>query len=130
GSNIKWYSAATGGTLLPATTALVSGTTYYASQTVGTCESTTRTPVQVTVNQAQALTTTQLNVCSNTRVQTTVVDGFNYTQLRWYSSSTSAIQLPSSTLLATGTYYVSSVVGTCESARQAIQVTVAATVPA
>ncbi|SFO41080.1 SprB repeat-containing protein, partial [Paenimyroides ummariense] len=130
GSNIKWYSAATGGTLLPATTALVSGTTYYASQTVGTCESTTRTPVQVTINQAQALTTTQLNVCSNSRVQTMVVDGFNYTQLKWYSSSTSTIQLPSSTLLATGTYYVSSVVGTCESARQAIQVTVAATVPA
>src|SRR5690606_30680495 len=39
GSNIKWYSSSTGGTLLPATTVLTNGTTYYASQTVGTCES-------------------------------------------------------------------------------------------
>ncbi len=130
GSNIKWYSAATGGTLLATTTAVVSGSTYYASQTVGTCESTTRTAVQVVVNQAQALTTTQLNVCSNTRIQNMIVDGFNYTQLRWYSSSTSTIQLAPNILLATGTYYVSSYVGNCESARQAIQVTVAAVVPA
>jgi len=130
GSNIKWYSAATGGMLLPATTALVSGTTYYASQTVGTCESTTRTAVQITVGQAPALTTTQLSVCSNTRIQNMMVDGLNYTQLRWYSSATGTIQLQSSILLATGTYYVSSFVGTCESVRQAIQVTVAATVPA
>src|SRR5690606_7628005 len=43
GSNIKWYSAATGGTLLPTSTVLVNGTTYYASQTVGVCESSTRT---------------------------------------------------------------------------------------
>src|SRR5690606_16138590 len=51
GSNIKWYSASIGGTLLPATTVLTNGTIYYASQTVGTCESATRTAVQVTLNQ-------------------------------------------------------------------------------
>ncbi len=129
GSNIKWYSATTGGALLPVTTVLINGTTYYASQTVGTCESVTRTAVQITLNQATALTTTQLNVCSNTRVQNMTIDGFNYTQLKWYSSATSTVVLPSSQLLATGTYYVSSVTGTCESARQAIQVTVAAVVP-
>jgi len=130
GSNIKWYSASSGGTLLPATTVLTNGTTYYASQTVGTCESATRTAVQVTLNQGTPLTTTQLNVCSNTRIQTMIVDGFNYTQLRWYSSATSTVQLPSTQLLTTTTYYVSSLVGTCESPRQAIQVTVAALVPA
>ncbi|WP_190304163.1 Ig-like domain-containing protein, partial [Paenimyroides baculatum] len=130
GSNIKWYNAANGGTLLPGTTVLTTGTTYYASQTVGTCESATRTGVQVTLNQGTPLTTTQLNVCSNTRVQNMTIDGFNYTQLRWYSSSTSTVQLPSSQLLTTATYYVSSVVGTCESTRQAIQVTVAAAVAA
>lgn len=129
GSNIKWFTAASGGVLLPATTVLTNGTTYYASQTVGTCESATRTAVQVTLNQGTPLTTTQLNVCSNTRVQNMTIDGFNYTQLRWYSSATSTVVLPSSQLLATTTYYVSSLVGTCESTRQAIQVTVAATVP-
>jgi len=59
-----------------------------------------------------------------------IIDGFNYTQLKWYSSATSTVVLPISQLLTTSTYYVSSVVGTCESTRQAIQVTVAATVPA
>jgi hypothetical protein len=39
GSNLQWYSAATGGSTLPITTALVSGTTYYVSQTVNGCES-------------------------------------------------------------------------------------------
>jgi hypothetical protein len=50
GQNIIWYSAATGGTVLPASTLLVSGTVYYASQTIGTCESTTRLVVTAGVN--------------------------------------------------------------------------------
>ena len=67
------------------------------------------------------LTTTQLSVCSNSRIQGMIIDGFNYTQLKWYSSATSTVVLPISQLLTTTTYYVSSVVGTCESTRQAIQ---------
>ena len=130
GSNIKWYSTATGGVVLPSTTALTTGTTYYASQTVNGCESSTRTAVQITLNQGTPLTTTQLNVCGNTRIQNVTIDGFNHTQLKWYDSATSATELPISILLTTGTYYVSSVTGTCVSARQAIQVTVAAVVPA
>lgn len=50
GTNIQWYDAATGGNLLPGTTALVNGTTYYASQVVGACESTTRLAVAVNSN--------------------------------------------------------------------------------
>src|SRR5690606_31602302 len=126
GSNIKWYNATTGGTLLPGTTVLTNGTTYYASQTVGTCESSTRMAVQITLGQGTPLSTTQLNVCSNTRIQNMSVDGFNYTQLEWYNSATGTTELPASQLLATQTYYVSSVTGTCVSPRQAIQVAVAA----
>src|SRR5690606_24633816 len=129
GSNIKWYDAATGSNVLPATTALVNGTTYYATQTVGNCES-ARTPITVNIYQATPLTTTQLSVCSNTRIQNMTIDGFNYTQLKWYDSATSTTPLLSSQLLAPQTYYISSVTGTCESSRQAVQVTVAATVPA
>ena len=117
GSNIKWYSTATGGVVLPSTTALTTGTTYYASQTVNGCESSTRTAVQITLNQGTPLTTTQLNVCGNTRIQNVTIDGFNHTQLKWYDSATSATELPISILLTTGTYYVSSVTGTCVSAR-------------
>jgi gliding motility-associated-like protein len=55
GTAVKWYAAASGGAALDtATTLLTNGTTYYASQTVGsapnpTCESTNRLPVTVTL---------------------------------------------------------------------------------
>ena len=49
GTAIKWYSAASGGKLLSSTSSLVNGTHYYASQTVGACESTTRLNVTATV---------------------------------------------------------------------------------
>ncbi|MEI6575992.1 MAG: hypothetical protein WCO63_07440 [Bacteroidota bacterium] len=42
GSNIKWYSAASGGTLYTGTESLVHGQTYYATQTVNCRESATR----------------------------------------------------------------------------------------
>jgi hypothetical protein len=50
GTNIKWYATSTGATALASTTALVNGTTYYASQTVNGCESTARMSVVVTLN--------------------------------------------------------------------------------
>lgn len=50
GTAIQWYAAATLGSPLASTVALVNGTTYYASQTVSGCESMTRFPVAVTVN--------------------------------------------------------------------------------
>jgi hypothetical protein len=51
GNNIVWYNAAApGGSVLPANTVLVNGTTYYASQTTTNCESVTRLAVTITVN--------------------------------------------------------------------------------
>ncbi|TAE35383.1 MAG: choice-of-anchor D domain-containing protein, partial [Sphingobacteriales bacterium] len=48
GNNIEWYDAANGGNLLPTTTALVNGVTYYASQSFGACcVSTMRAAVNV-----------------------------------------------------------------------------------
>ncbi|WP_304197994.1 T9SS type B sorting domain-containing protein [Flavobacterium alvei] len=46
---IVWYDSATNGTLVPATTALGNGVTYYASQTVNGCESVNRLPVSVSI---------------------------------------------------------------------------------
>jgi hypothetical protein len=50
GTSLVWYNAATLGTILPSSTALVSGTTYYASQIENSCESLTRLAVTVTEN--------------------------------------------------------------------------------
>lgn len=49
GTNIKWYNAVSGGTLLTAGTNLVTSNDYYASQTVDGCESTSRLKVRVTI---------------------------------------------------------------------------------
>ena len=54
GTAIKWYAASTGGSALLSTTALVNGTHYYASQTVGGCESTSRFDVTANVVQPPA----------------------------------------------------------------------------
>lgn len=49
GTGIKWYAAATGGTALSASTPLVNGTVYYASQTINGVESSLRMAVTATV---------------------------------------------------------------------------------
>lgn len=46
---VVWYSDASGGSPLPMNTPLVTGTTYYAETVNGTCSSTTRTAVSVTL---------------------------------------------------------------------------------
>ena len=48
GTDIKWYDAATGGSLLTSTTALVHNNKYYAARTLGSCES-ARTEVTVKI---------------------------------------------------------------------------------
>jgi gliding motility-associated-like protein len=50
GSAIKWYTASSGGSLLPGSSPLTDGTHYFASQTVGGCESATRLDVTAAVS--------------------------------------------------------------------------------
>jgi len=49
GSNVIWCDAPSSGNVIPSGTALVSGTTYYGSQTVTGCESPTRLAVTMTL---------------------------------------------------------------------------------
>ena len=72
GTGIQWYTAATAGSLLPSSTALVNGTTYYASQTVNGVESATRLAVTATVNSRPIPTfTAQPGVTANTGADVT-----------------------------------------------------------
>ena len=50
GSGIKWYDASSGGSLLLASTPLTDATHYFASQTVNSCESTTRLDVTTSIS--------------------------------------------------------------------------------
>lgn len=115
GQNIKWYDAITSGNLLPITTLLQNGTTYYASQTINGCES-ARVPVLVTIQNTAAPTGNQnQSFCSteNATLNNIVVIG---TDIIWYDSLFGNTILPTSTLLQNGgTYYASQTINGCES---------------
>lgn len=49
GSNINWYNSATSLSILPATTILTNGTTYYATQTINGCENLSRLPITIII---------------------------------------------------------------------------------
>ena len=121
GTNLQWFDVATGGTALASTTALVTGTTYYVSQTTGTCES-ARTAVAVTISPLTAPTAVAQTFCTSATVANLVATG---TAIKWYAALTGGTALASTTALVTGTtYYVSQTTSTCESTRTAVAVTI------
>jgi hypothetical protein len=69
GTGIKWYTAATGGALIPSVSSvgLVNGTTYHASQTIANCESVTRLAVTAVINTpVSAGTNGTITLCAGT----------------------------------------------------------------
>ncbi|MCX6183902.1 MAG: T9SS type A sorting domain-containing protein [Flavobacterium sp.] len=80
GTNIQWYSTSTGGTVLGSTTTLLNGTTYYASQTVNGCESTSRLAVTVSLNNP-TVSATATTICGGSSVSLTASDGNNLQQI-------------------------------------------------
>jgi Secretion system C-terminal sorting domain/GEVED domain/Ig-like domain CHU_C associated/Fibronectin type III domain len=124
GSSIVWHDAATAGNVLPSTTAIASGTTYYASQDLTTCVNGNRLAVTATVNAIPATPTgaASQTFCNtdNDDLSDLVVTGTN---LVWYDAATGGNVLPTTTLVTATTYYVASTNGTCESPRLAITTT-------
>jgi sugar lactone lactonase YvrE len=124
GTDIKWYSAPTGGSALATTTALNTGI-YYVSQTIDGCES-TRTAVNVTVGSTIAAPTASAQsfcLASNPKISNLVATG---TSIKWYLDATGGTALATTTPISTGTYYASQSASGCESARTAVSVTVKA----
>ncbi|NDI99724.1 T9SS type A sorting domain-containing protein [Flavobacterium sp. LaA7.5] len=123
GDNVQWYATATGGSPLAMSAAVVSGGTYYASQTVG-CESLTRTAVAVTVNVTPAPTGSAAQVFEDgATVADLMAMGSN---IMWYSVATGGTMLNADAALVNGaTYYASQTMNGCESQnRLAVTVTV------
>ncbi|NDP28159.1 MAG: T9SS type B sorting domain-containing protein [Flavobacterium sp.] len=65
GTSIKWYSATTNGILLPNSTSLQNGMTYFASQTINGCESTNRTPVTISLINTLNATNYAETICDD-----------------------------------------------------------------
>lgn len=130
GTNIKWYTAAVGGTLLTNTSTLVNGSSYYASQTLNGCESTARFAVKVNVYPNAQLVTSHLAFCDVATINDISIEGYTSSQLKWYSSLTATTPLSPSQVLTSGTYYISTFnYNLCESARKAVQIVVSNNVP-
>ena len=106
GDNIKWYNAATGGDYLPSWTTLEDNTHYYASQSEGICESSSRLDVFVTFGPHPEVPTgeTSPTFCSGTnpKVADLVVSGSN---IIWYSTSMGQSTWELTSLLFNGGHY-------------------------
>nr|WP_315223363.1 gliding motility-associated C-terminal domain-containing protein [uncultured Flavobacterium sp.] len=127
-SNVVWYSAPTGGTALPVTTALTNGIYYGAiSQGVG-CESTTRLQVTVTINTPGATPTTNATTQNFCSISTPTVANIqvNEANVVWYSTPTGGTVLPATTPLVSGLYYgaISNTAGCENSVRLVVTVNV------
>jgi gliding motility-associated-like protein/uncharacterized repeat protein (TIGR01451 family) len=108
-SNVVWYATPTGGTILPSSEALVSGTIYYASfDGVATCQSSTRLAVTVTVLNGVTPTTNNASQVFCLSDNPTVANiQVNETGVIWYTALTGGTAINSNTPLAEGTYFAS-----------------------
>ncbi|WP_344821939.1 GEVED domain-containing protein [Rurimicrobium arvi] len=135
GSNLKWYTAATGGTgvtaLIPST-ATIGSTTYYVSQSgdgSATCESSrSALVVNVIAPPAAPAVTSPVTYCQGATASALTATG---SSLLWYSAASggtgsTTATVPSTATAGTFTYYVSQTSGGCESPRAAITVNITA----
>ncbi|MBU6158660.1 MAG: T9SS type A sorting domain-containing protein [Bacteroidetes bacterium] len=89
GTTIQWYPASIGGTALSTSTALVNGN-YFATQTIGGCESQSRTQVTVTVNSLPSSPTGAVGAtscASGTAAISVANPGIGFT-IDWYAVAT------------------------------------------
>ncbi len=113
GAGITWYDAMSDGNMLTAGTALVDGTSYYASQTVDGCEGLLRGMVTATINVTAAPTgDDEQEFCDSATIADLMVTGDN---IAWYDAMTDGNMLTAETDLVDGTmYYASQTVNGCE----------------
>nr|WP_288833625.1 T9SS type B sorting domain-containing protein [uncultured Flavobacterium sp.] len=124
GQNVKWYDALTNGNLIPNTTLLQNGITYYASQTINGCES-ERIAVLINIQNTPA-PTANINQSFCTGSNPTIANiQITENQIKWYDASTNGNLLPTTSNLQNGkTYYASQTLNNCESERIGITVSI------
>ncbi len=134
GSNLLWYTVATGGTgstTVPTpVTSTVGTTTYYVSQTVNGCEG-ARTNIDVIINATPTspTVTSPVSYCQNATASPLSASGSN---LLWYTVATGGTgsgtaPTPITSNIGTTTYYVSQTLNSCESPRASISVVITTT---
>jgi len=132
GTNIHWYTASTGGVSLPSATPTPSDSVaglfvYYATQTVGGCESQPNTDtVFVKTKPLPPAASATYTFCQGDNATPLNAIGVN---LLWYTTAiggtgSPVTPVPSTAAAGTFDYYVTQTVNGCESDRKHIAVTV------
>jgi len=130
GSQIKWYDSVTSTVPLAGTQPLVDNTTYYASQSLGNCES-GRIAILVDINTAPAALTPQtISICGTLNYGNVNLNQISGSELVWYPSATSQTPIPNTSQIVNGTYYVSQRINGCESLRVQVTASAQGSVPA
>jgi len=110
GSNIVWYATATSTTPLNINTPLVNGTTYFASQTIGGCESKSRFATLISIINVPNLTGESAPIfCIENKpsIKDIVVNGSN---AKWFNSITNGTLLSENTKLENNTTYYATII--------------------
>ena len=113
---IVWYDALVGGNMIPSSTPLVNGQTYYAAQLGTNCESEGRLAITVTIHDLPAPTTNNAvqNFCISSTPPTVSDLQANETNVIWYNSN--GTMLNASSVLVNGeAYYGVLHQGNCQS---------------
>lgn len=116
GNNIVWYDADVDGIALSASTRLEDGVTYYAAKQAGTCESTTRTAVTVSLENATInapVVTSPQSFCERATIGNIEVPN---NKIIWYATEAGNTPLDANVILLDSiTYYAAQQAGDCES---------------
>jgi gliding motility-associated-like protein len=124
GQNIKWYDALTTGAFLPNRTLLQDGKTYYASQTINSCES-ERAAVTINIQDTPAPTGDANQPFCTSQSPTLANITITGDNIKWYDALTNGNSLANNTSLQNGlTYYVSQTFNSCEGNRLAVTVSI------
>ena len=131
GTNLRWYTSATGGTGSPAApipvTTTVGNTVYYVSQTQNGCESPrSNIAVNIKPKPLPPVVTTPLAYCQRAQAVALAALGQN---LQWYTvaaggTPVSTAPVPPTAVSGTFSWFVSQKDNGCESNRSEIDVTV------
>ncbi|WP_051929467.1 T9SS type B sorting domain-containing protein [Flavobacterium sp. 83] len=124
GNNIKWYNSLLGGNSIPITTSLMTGFSYYASQSSNGCES---ERVSVFVNLLNIVKPSSFSpqtfcIQQNATLNNITITGQN---IKWYDALANGTLLSNTTQLQNGiTYYASQTINGCESDRTPVLINI------
>ena len=136
GNTLNWFGTnATGGTASTTApipiTASVGTTTYYVSQTNASgCQSTRAAITVIVATTPSAPLTSSISYCQNSIASNLTATTSPGCTLNWYGTNatggtpSAVAPIPATTSIGSVTYYVSQQIGTCESPRAAIVVTI------